>query len=162
MPVRYLKIALVGFVSLMCLMYATQNVVNLDAAYGFVAGATSPADHRAYPSSFGPALSAPVLIWGSLAVIIGLEYAAGLLAAKGAWDLWSARRASAETFNRAKTYAVLGAGTGVVVWFGLFAVIGGAYFQMWQTQLGSAALSGAFQFAMQCGLVLLFVSMTDG
>jgi len=160
-PVRYLKIVLVGFVSLMCLMYATQNVVNLDAAYGFVASATSSADHRAYPSSFGPALSAPALIWSSLAIIIGLEYAAGLLAAKGFWDLWSARGAPAESFNRAKTYAILGAGMAVVVWFGLFAVVGGAYFQMWQTQLGSAALDGAFQFATQCSLVLLFINMTD-
>ena len=44
------------------------------------------------------------------------------------------------------------------VWFGLFMVVGGAYFQMWQTPLGGAAQAGAFQYAMISGLVLLFVN----
>ena len=161
MPVRYLKIVLVAFVSLLCLLYAAQNVVNLDAAYGFVYAVFSMADHAAYPASLGPAITSPALVWPALLFIITLEFLAGLLAAKGAWDLWAARRAPAEAFNAAKTWALLGCGLGVVVWFGLFATLGGAWFQMWQTQLGSGSLQGAFQFAMQIGLVLLFVNMAD-
>ena len=159
--IRYLKIVLVVFVSLLCLFYATQNVVNLQAAHGFVSAALSMAEHVAYPAAFGPAITSPALVWVALAVIILLEFAAGLLAAKGAWDLWSARDATAAAFNDAKTFALLGCGVGIIVWFGFFTVIGGAYFQMWQTQLGSASLQGAFQYTMTIGLVLLFLNQPD-
>lgn len=161
MPIRYLKIVLVVFVSLLCLLYAAQNVVNLRAAYGFVYAVFSMADHGVYPASLGPAITSPALVWLALAVIIALEFAAGLLAARGAWDLWAARHAPAEVFNGAKTWALLGCGLGVVVWFGLFTTLGGAWFQMWQTELGSGSLQGAFQYTMQIGLVLLFVNMAD-
>lgn len=161
MAIRYVKIALVAFVSLMCLMYAAQNIVNLQAAHFFVTSATGMTGHEAYPSSFGPALTSPALAWLVLAVIIALEITAGLLAAKGAWDLWGARGGTAEAFNAAKGVAMLGGGVALVVWFGFFAVIGGAYFQMWQTQLGGGALSGAFQYAAQIGVVLLFVNSAD-
>ena len=162
MAIRYLKIMLVIFVSLLCLMYAAQNVANLDAAHSFVASAAGMQDHSAYPSSFGPAVRNAPLVWAALTVIIFGELAAGLLAAKGAWDLWATRRAPAAGFNAAKTYALLGCGGAMLVWFGMFGAIGGAYFQMWQTPLGSASLEGAFQFAAQIGIVMLFVNMTDG
>lgn len=161
MAIRYLKAVLVAFVALLSLMYATQNLVNLEQAYQAVAYAVGMQEHGVYPRAFGPAFAHPALVWTSLGVIVALEYAAGLAAAKGAWDLWSARRARASDFNAAKTYAVLGPGLGMVVWFGLFGVVGGAYFQMWQTQAGALSLEGAFQYAGSCALVLLFVNMTD-
>jgi len=161
MAIRYVKVALVAFISLMCLMYAAQNVVNLQAAHFFVSSATSMAGHEAYPASFGPALQSPGIAWLLLAVIVTLETAAGLLAARGAWDLWRARAGNAEAFNAAKGYAMLGGGLALVVWFGFFTAIGGAYFQMWQTELGRGALGGAFQYATQIGIVLLFVNATD-
>ena len=159
--IRYLKVVLVAFIALLCLMYAAQNVANLSVAYQFVASATSHAEHTAYPASFGPALDSPILVWAALAVIIVLEVAAGLLAAWGAWALWSARRATAEVFNAAKAGATLGAGVALVVWFGLFTTLGGAYFQMWQTPLGGASLGGAFQYVTQIGIVILFVNLPD-
>jgi predicted small integral membrane protein len=131
--IRYLKIVLVVFVSLLCLLYATQNVVNLQAAHGFVSAALSMAEHVAYPAAFGPAITSPALVWVALTVIILSEFAAGLL----------------------------GCGVGIIVWFGFFTVIGGAYFQMWQTQLGSASLQGAFQYTMTIGVVLLFLNQPD-
>jgi len=132
-PIRYLKIVLVVFVSLLCLLYATQNVVNLQAAHGFVSAALSMAEHVAYPAALGPAITSSALVWVALAVIILFEFAAGLL----------------------------GCGAGIIVWFGFFTVIGGAYFQMWQTQLGSASLQGSFQYTMMIGLVLLFLNQPD-
>ena len=85
----------------------------------------------------------------------------GALSLKGAWDLWSARKGSADAFNASKTYAVLGTGMAMVVWFGGFIVIGGALFQMWQTQIGAGSFDDAFVFAVTGGLVLLFVSRPD-
>ncbi|MEQ8861186.1 MAG: DUF2165 domain-containing protein [Pseudomonadales bacterium] len=158
---RYLKACLVAFVGLMALMYALQNIVNIDAAVGVVGAVLAMADHEYYARSLVPALTNPALAWLGLIVIIASELAAGLLALKGAWDLWSARAADAGTFNRSKTFALLGCGAGVIVWFGYFGAVGGAFFQMWQTDLGAQSLNGAFQNAVYCALVLLFVSLED-
>ncbi|MEQ8206194.1 MAG: DUF2165 family protein, partial [Woeseia sp.] len=78
--VRIIKSALAAFVALFCLMYALQNIVNLNAAYGFVAAVLTMSDHAVYSSHFGPAITSPALIWAALIVIIALEIIAGLLA----------------------------------------------------------------------------------
>ncbi len=159
--IRTLKTLLVAFVALLCLLYAAQNLVNLQAAYGFVAAVLSMSDHVAYPDHIGPAIESLALTWIVLFTIVALEILAGLLAARGALDMWKTRRGDAVRFNRSKQYALAGCGMGLVVWFGLFSVIGGAYFQMWQTELGGASLNGAFQFAVLIGIVMLFVNSPD-
>lgn len=159
--IRWLKIILAAFVAFFCLMYAIQNLVNLQAAYGFVALMAGMENHLAYPAHVGPAVHSPVLIWVMLWVIILLELLAGALAAKGAVDLWKARNTSAEQFNSAKTFAILGCGVAVIIWFGIFSAIGGAYFQMWQTEAGAGVNHQAFWFSMQNGLILLIINSTD-
>ncbi len=159
--VRYLKICLVVFVALLCLLYAAQNLANLRPAYNFVADVVAMGNHVVYPRSVGLSIESPLLIWIILGSIIVMEIAAGLLAAKGALDLWNSRRADAAEFNSSKTFALLGSGAAVVIWFGFIAAIGGAYFQMWQTEFGAAALQMAFQYAALNGIVLLFVNAAD-
>ena len=110
MPIRLLKIAFVVSIALMCLFYAAQNIVNLEACYQAFAYLLGAADHQVYRHSVVPAVENPLLVWLALCVVIALEVAAGALAAKGAWDLWQARRASAEVFNGQKTYALVGCG----------------------------------------------------
>ena len=161
MEIRLLKTTLVGFVALLGFLYAGQNLINLDEAYFFVAMVSGMEGHSAYPSSLGPPVQSSFLIWLALGIILLGEITTGLLAAKGTWDLWQARKAPAGKFNAAKKYAILGCGMALIVWFGLFAVIGGAYFQMWQTEMGSLSLEGAFQYAGASGIVLLFVNMAD-
>jgi len=161
MPVRYLKIVFVAFISLLCLFYAGQNVANLDSCYQAFAYVLSMADHQVYPDSIFPAVQNGAVTWLVLTVVVALEFLAGLLAAKGAWDLWSARKGPAGTFNSAKTYALLGCGTGIVVWLGLFAVFGGALFQMWQTEIGAGSLEDAFQFFAACAFIFLIINAAD-
>lgn len=158
---RLLKVALVASSSAFCLFYALQNLVNLGAAYGFVQYVTGMIGHEAYPGHFGPAVSSPVLIWAMLVIIIALELAAGIVAGKGAFDLWRVRAADAAGFNAAKTWGLAGCGLAVFIWFGIFSAVGGAYFQMWQTEAGANALQGSFQYAMLNGLVWLIVSRDD-
>jgi predicted small integral membrane protein len=85
----------------------------------------------------------------------------GALSLKGAWDLWRTRHEDASAFNSAKTFAILGAGMAMVVWFGGFVVMGGALFQMWQTQIGTGSFNGAFIYASTSALVLLFLNSPD-
>ena len=159
--IRYLKILMTVSVALFCLMYALQNIWNLDAATWFVSYTTGMEGHDKYPSHFGPAITTPALHSIMLWIIIALEITAGLLAAKGAFDLFKARNGSADEFNGAKTYAIAGCGVGILVWFGLFSAIAGAYFQIWQTEAGGGALANASMFSVQLGIVWLLISQKD-
>jgi predicted small integral membrane protein len=161
MAIRHLKIFFVLSIALLCLFYATQNVANLDACFQAFAYVLGAADHQVYPDSILPAIHNPVATWLMLVLVVALEFAAGLLAAKGAWDLWSVRKASAADFNGAKTYALIGCGVGIVVWLGLFAAFGGALLQMWQTEIGAGSMDDAFQFFVACALIFIIVNGAD-
>lgn len=161
MVIRHLKIVFVACISLLCLIYAAQNVINLDTCYEAFAYVLGQADHLVYPDTIFPAVQSPLITWLALALVVTLEFSAGLLAAKGVWDLWGVRKAPAADFNGAKTYALLGCGMGIVVWFGFFAVFGGALFQMWQTEAGGASMDDAFQFFTACALIFLIVNSAD-
>jgi len=161
MYLRILKTVFVVLIALLCLVYAAQNIANLEACRAAFAYVMSNADHKIYPVSFGPAITNPALIWLALVFVVGGELSAGLLSAKGALDMWSARKAPAGDFRNAKKYALIGSGLGIVVWLGFFSVIGGAFFQMWQTTAGQASMSDAFRFLLACGLVFIIVSMPE-
>jgi len=158
---RLLKIALAASASVFCLFYAIQNLVNLDPAFGFVQLMVGMEGHEAYPNHFGPAIHSPVIIWLMLTIIIVLELAAGVLAGKGAIDMWAARNSSGDDFDSAKKYALAGTALAVFIWFGIFSAIGGAYFQMWQTQLGAGPLSNSAWFSIQHGVLWLILRQAD-
>ena len=161
MHIRYLKILFATLTSLMALIYVTQNMVNTEAAHEAIIYVMSGAEHTVYTNSFGPKFSHPVLGWIVLVIIFGLEYLAGLLIAKGVWDMWQARKGDAMAFNNAKKWAQIGCGVGVFVWFGLFGVLGAAFFQMWQTAVGTGSMNGAFQYFVSCAITLLFLNQPD-
>ena len=161
MLIRFLKIDLALFIALFCLFYATQNIFNLQSAHWFVSTTLAMEGHELYPGHFGPAVSNPTLAWIALWIIIMLEYLAGALALKGAWDMWRARKESAEVFQQKKYFVMASAGVALFIWFGLFSAIGGAYFQMWQTEAGTGALQGSFWYSMQMAAVWLLIAATD-
>jgi len=161
MLLRYLKIDFVILIALLCLFYAGQNVANLNACYGAFAYVLGSGDHAIYSNSIFPAIENPAIIWTVLVIVVGFEFAAGLFAAKGAWDMWSARKGSAAEFNASKTNALIGCGLGIVIWLGFFGVFGGALFQMWQTEIGSGSMDDAFQFFVSCAAIFLITSIDD-
>ncbi|MGI9220207.1 MAG: DUF2165 family protein [Woeseiaceae bacterium] len=158
---RYIKIGLAAFASLFCLFYALQNLANLGAAEWFVGTMTAMEGHEAYPNTFAFAIKSPILVKMMLWIIILLELAAGLLAGKGAIDLFRNRDGSGEEFNDAKSYVLAGTGLGVIIWFGIFGAFGGAFFQMWQVEAGLNALRDASFYALQLGVVWLIVRSDD-
>ena len=112
---RYLKVVFVGLISLLCLFYAVRNVVNVEACYQAFAYVLGAVNHQVYTHQLVPATQNPVATWLALALIVSCEFLAGLLAAKGAWDLWRTRKAPSAEFNDAKTFALVGCGLGIVV-----------------------------------------------
>jgi len=114
-----------------------------------------------HPETFGFAITTPWINWLILWTIILTEFTAGLIAGKGTFDMWRARARNAVDFKAAKQMGILGSGLGVFIWFGYFTVIGGAFFQMWQTEAGNQPLRDAFQYVMMCGLVMLYLSIDE-
>jgi len=161
MSSRYLKIILVVFVGLTGLLFVAGNIANWNAGLELVGYVLSMKDHEVYGSHIFPTVTNPTLVAIAYLLILAGESLVGVLSLKGAWDLWSARTGSADAFNAAKTYAVLGTGMAMVVWFGGFVVIGGVLFQMWQTQIGHGSFADAFSLAVAGGLVMLFVNSPD-
>jgi predicted small integral membrane protein len=161
MHVRYLKILFAVITALMCLIYVGQNFANTEAAHGAMIYVMSGADHAVYTNSIGPKFTNPAIAWFALILVFAGELAAGLMLGKGALDMWRARRADAETFKASKKWAMIGCGVGVLVWFGFFGVFGAALLQMWQTEVGTGSMNGAFQYFMSCAVTLLFLNQND-
>lgn len=161
MSIRYLKIILVIFVGLTGFFFVAGNIANWNAGLELVGYVLSMEGHEIYNSHIFPPVTNSVMVTIAYLIILTGEFLVGALSLKGAWDLWSARYGSAETFNSSKTNAILGTGMAMVVWFGGFIVIGGVLLQMWQTKIGAGSFHDAFIFAVIGGLVLLFVSNKD-
>ena len=158
---RYLKIGVTLSVALLALFYVAHNLANWGAAQQAIGYVLGQHDHAVYPNNLAPAITSAPLVMLVLVVICTGEALAGLLALAGAWQLWRARHRDAAAFAAAKRFAVLGAGTAVLVWFLLFAVLGGALYQMWQTEVGSGSLVGAFQYGGLSFLSLIYLSIPE-
>ena len=161
MSIRYLKIILVVFVGLTGLLFVAGNIANWNAGLESVGYVLSMEGHEIYGSHIFPPVTNSAFVTIAFLLILAGEFLVGALSLKGAWDLWSTRKGSADAFNASKTYAILGTGMALVVWFGGFIVIGGALFQMWQTKIGAGSFHDAFIFAVMGGLVLSFVNTPD-
>jgi len=159
--IRYLKILLVVFVGLQGLIYVAANLANWEIARAAVGGVIAMGERPWYPVALVPALEGAAAATAALCVILTGEFLVGALSLKGALDMFAKRGAPAEAFNASKKYAILGCGMALLVWFGGFTVIGGALFQMWQTELGQGSMGDAHRFLMGSGVVLLFVAMKD-
>ena len=59
-------------------------------------------------------------------------------------------------FNAGKDLAVAGLVLGLLLWFGGFLVVGGEWFQMWQSKTWNGQ-EAAFRFVACIGLVLIFL-----
>lgn len=160
MALKWIKILLTLALSCLCLFYALQNMVNLDAVHGVMSAVMGMEGHDYYPRTFAFAISQPNLVWAAATVVIAAELSAGSVLLFASWKLLISRRESV-TFQAQKYWVMVGAGIALLVWFGLFQVIGGAFFQMWQTPLGDASMRGAFIYLASVTLITWFIYQPD-
>jgi predicted small integral membrane protein len=92
-------------------------------------------------------------------IILG-EGLTGLTLAIAAIALLRQLRSGADRFNRAKRFVSIGAACGFLVWFFGFMVIGGEWFQMWQSPSWNGQ-EAAFRFYLTILAVLIFVNQKD-
>lgn len=159
--VRLMKIALVAAAGLFCLLVGYNNIVDYASNYMFVQHVLTM--DTTFPDNAvrgGRAITDPRVHQLAYWFIIAAELGVGLLCMAGAFRLLMAVNMPAAQFNSAKTTATLGLAAGMLFWFFGFLVVGGEWFQMWQSQIwnGQAA---AFRFIASLGLFLVFLSFDD-
>lgn len=159
--IRMLKIFLVFFIGLHGLIYALQNLVNLNQAHAALGYVLSNEGHEVYPRSMFFSVTNPMLHWCALWLVILGELAIGYFGIKGAWDMFATRQESAERFHAAKKNGVIAAALALLVWFGFFMTFGAAFFQMWQTELGAGSMEGAFMYSMASAITMMFVYVSQ-
>jgi predicted small integral membrane protein len=157
---RYLKIALIFFVSLQGLVGGIGNIAGLDSTYAAVAQVLSM---DGVPSSIPRvfAFDAPIVIWIGTFWILLLKLVTGIAGAYGAVQLFQHRNGSAEEFQSAKYWAIFACGASILMLFGGFVVIGATMLFMWQSEAGQAAFEGATYYLVCLGIVALYVNLRD-
>lgn len=159
--VRLCKIALVTAAGLFCLLVGYNNIVDYDSNFLFVQHVLTM--DTTFPENAvrdGRALVDPEIHRAGYWLIIAAELAVGLLCLAGALRLLLVVSGPAERFNHAKSIAVLGLTGGMLFWFLGFIVVGGEWFQMWQSQIWNGQ-EAAFRFIGCIGLILVFLSFDD-
>lgn len=158
---RILKSLLVLLIGLQALFYALQNMANITEAHAALGYVISGADQTAYPNTLFFKSSSSILHWVALILVIAGEFSVAFFGIKGGWDLFAARKGTAEEFHAVKSAGLWAAGLALLTWFGLFMTFGSAFFQMWQNEVGDGSLRGAFYFAAISTLTMLFVYLTE-
>lgn len=161
MEIRILKIVLVLFVGLLALFFAAANIANWASGLETVGYVLGMGGHDYYSNPIFLPITNAFLIAAAFLIIIAGESVVGALSLKGAWDLWRKRKVGADEFDSAKTFAILGCGMAMVVWFGGFMVLGGGLFQMWQSEIGAGSFRDAFTVAVTSGIIMLFLNTPD-
>jgi predicted small integral membrane protein len=157
---RIAKIVMVGSLSLFVFVVVFDNIADYDVNFEFVRhvlnmDTTFPGNALLYRRITSPAL------WNAAywLIILGEGLVAATLAL-GAVAMLRNLRADGARFNRSKRFAVIGTTLAFLLWFFGFMVIGGEWFQMWQ----SASWNGqeaAFRFYATVLAVLIFVNQKD-
>jgi predicted small integral membrane protein len=157
---RIVKIVMLGSLALFAGLVTFDNLTDYQTNYAFVRhvlsmDATPPGSALMYRS-----ISSPALWEAAYALIIAGEGATALGFTGAAALLLRHLRSPATSFNRAKGLAVVASGLGFLVWFLGFMVIGGEWFQMWQSSQWNGQ-EAAFRFYLTILAVLIFVMQKD-
>lgn len=160
MIVRLAKILLVLLIGLFSLLVGIDNIIDYGTNFAFVEHVMSM--DTVFPSTTltWRAITSPTLHHAAYAAIIGFELLSGALCLTGALRLWQARGADAHFFNASKDFAVAGLVCGFTLWFFGFMIVGGEWFQMWQSHTWNGQ-EAAFRFIGCIGLVLIFLAQKD-
>ncbi len=159
--IRLAKIAAVAAIALFASLVAFGNITDYGTNFVFVQHVLSmdtifPGSRIGYR-----AIASPELHYAAYAMIIATEAVTAVLCWIGAFLLLRCLRADAATFQRCKTFAVLGLMLGFLLWQVGFMTIGGEWFGMWQSAKWNGVPS-AFRFVMVIMAVLIFVAIRDG
>jgi predicted small integral membrane protein len=157
---RLAKIVMVGSLAAFALLVTFDNLTDYGTNYEFVRHVMSMDTTFQGNGLLYRRVTSPALWNAAYALIIFGEGLTGLSLLAATFALLRRLRAPSARFNRAKRLVFVGATIGFLVWFFGFILVGGEWFQMWQ----SAAWNGqqpAFRFYLTLLAVLIFVNQSD-
>ena len=158
--IRAAKAVMVAAIALFATLVVFGNLTDYNTNFVFVEHVLSMDSVFPFSTIKYRAITSPALHHAGYALIIAAEAATAVLCWIGAVRLSRSIRADAPTFNREKTFAVLGLTLGFLIWQVGFMAIGGEWFGMWQSQDWNGVPS-AFRLVMVIVAVLIFVAMPD-
>ena len=161
MIIRLSKSVLTLLLAIFALLVGIDNIIDYDTNFAFVRHVLSMDTTFPGNALLWRAITSDWVHHAAYALIIASEIAVGVLCAMGAWRIFAARRLPALQFNAAKALAIASLAAGFALYFFGFLVVGGEWFQMWQSQTWNGQ-EAAFRFATSFGVVLIFVAMEDG
>ena len=157
---RIVKIVMVGSLALFAGLVTFDNLIDYETNYAFVRHVLSMDTTLPGNALMHRSIASPSLWRAAYALIIAGEGATALGFAAGATFLLRHLRSQTACFNRAKGLTAVAAGLGFLVWFFGFMVIGGEWFQMWQSPRWNGQ-EAAFRFYLTILAVLIFVMQKD-
>lgn len=158
--IRLCKLSLVLTTVVFYAIVVLNNLIDYGSNYAFVQHVLSMDTtfegnalmHRAITASWvHHAFYWSIILW-ELAVVVICGF--------GSWKLVVALKGPAESFNRAKNWAVAGLTVALLQWYLAFITVGGEWFAMWQSQIWNGQSSAHRMFAI-IGISLLFLVMKD-
>lgn len=155
--IRFTKCAAACIIGLIGLLAFLDNANNLQSAFSVIEFVVSGAE-QPYYKIIGPTISSPAIIWIVLFSIMAIELLVGVLGLWGLGQMIKHLRAGFDEFQHAKSMVLLGASTGMLLWYGAFVVIGELYFNFWQTETGLASAEGAFRYGTICAVLYVFIA----
>ena len=157
---RIAKIVMVGSLAVFALLVTWNNLVDYDSNYQFVTHVL--AMDTTFPGNglLHRQVTSPALWQAAYALIILGEGLCGLCFAVATASLLRHLRSDAARFHRANRFVHVGAALGFLVWFFGFMVVGGEWFQMWQSQAWNGQ-QAAFRIYVTILAVLILVNQAD-
>lgn len=153
------KVLLVASMGLFLALAAINNITMPQGGLGAVKGAIGMVTTFQPPEAMWRAITSPVLAWLLFAIIVIAEIAGAAFCLLGAKKMWAAR-ASAASFNDAKSTAIVGLSVVAVFYFLAFHVIAQEWFLMWQsTELN--VVQDAFRNFAAAILMMLWINTPD-
>lgn len=160
MIVRISKAVLTLFLGLFGLLVGVDNILDYGTNFEFVRHVLSMDTTFPHNALLWRAITSDSIHHVAYALLIASEIGVGLLCIAGAWRLFARRFAAPAEFNAAKSLAIAGLAAGFGLYFLGFLVVGGEWFQMWQSPTWNGQ-EAAFRFAASFGIVLIFVALED-
>ncbi|MGA0838489.1 MAG: DUF2165 family protein [Pseudomonadales bacterium] len=160
MHIRLIQSFLVGAVALFALLVAFNNIVDYQSNFNFVVHVLTMDTTFPDNALMSRAITADWAHHGAYCIIIGFEFATGLLCATGCVRMLSASGSSKAAFRESKTLASWGLATGILLWFTGFMTVGAEWFLMWQSEQWNGQQPG-FRFVMILFAVLIFLHQSE-
>ncbi len=161
MALRITKAVLILLVGLWGLIGGIQNFALIGSGFDAVAAVLNPDPSEVSGLASWQSIENPLMIWIAWAVIPVSKLGGAAFCFLGAYRMWRSRSENAESFKKAKSFALVGCGIIIAMLFGGFIVAAEIYFLQWQTELGAMALPVAFRYIGCIGIIAIFVQQPE-